>query len=214
MKQAIIVGGGGLGSEILGWLEDLRSAVGGFEIRGFLDNSGTSHVLGLPVLADPMEFEPGPEHLLVCAIGDPRGKLGVTSHLSGRGGRWLTLVHPSARVGIGSYVAEGSVLCPGAVVTVRATLGKFVLMNINATVGHDAMVGDCATLSAHADVTGRVVIEEGALLGSHAVVIPDVRIGKFATVGAGSVATRNVSDGWTVFGVPARRVWDGSGPRE
>jgi UDP-2-acetamido-3-amino-2,3-dideoxy-glucuronate N-acetyltransferase len=50
----------------------------------------------------------------------------------------------------------------------------------------------------------RTVVEHGAALGSGVVVLGGVRIGAGALVGAGAVVTRDVLDGQTVTGVPAR----------
>ena len=47
-------------------------------------------------------------------------------------------------------------------------------------------------------------IERGASIGAGAIILPGVTIGQFATVGAGAVVTRNVHDGGTVIGIPAR----------
>lgn len=207
MKRALIVGGGGFGREVLAWLEDVRRTTGGFEVSGFLDNAGVTSIEGLPVVADPAVFEPGLNDLLVCAIGDPRGKLNVAESLSARGGQWLTLVHPAAKVGPGCEVGEGSVLCPGVVLTTRVVLGRFVMMNLYSTVGHDARLGDGCTVSSHCDVTGGATLGRGVFMGGHAVVVPGVHVEDFARIGAGSVATRRVPRGSTVFGVPARRVW-------
>jgi UDP-2-acetamido-3-amino-2,3-dideoxy-glucuronate N-acetyltransferase len=50
----------------------------------------------------------------------------------------------------------------------------------------------------------KTVVASGASIGAQSVILPGVRIGKNATVGAGSVVTRDVLDGETVCGNPAR----------
>ena len=49
-----------------------------------------------------------------------------------------------------------------------------------------------------------VTVGKGTLFGVGACAIPGVRIGAQATVGAGAVVTRDVADGATALGVPAR----------
>ena len=48
------------------------------------------------------------------------------------------------------------------------------------------------------------VVERGASLGSGATILGGVRIGRDAVVGAGAVVTKDVPDGATVVGNPAR----------
>jgi len=50
------------------------------------------------------------------------------------------------------------------------------------------------------------IVERGASLGSGAVILGGTRIGKRAIVGAGAVVTRDVEDGETVVGNPARNL--------
>jgi UDP-2-acetamido-3-amino-2,3-dideoxy-glucuronate N-acetyltransferase len=50
----------------------------------------------------------------------------------------------------------------------------------------------------------QTIVEDRASLGSGAVILAGVRIGKGALVGAGAVVTRDVPDGATVVGNPAR----------
>jgi acetyltransferase-like isoleucine patch superfamily enzyme len=54
-----------------------------------------------------------------------------------------------------------------------------------------------------------ILVGRGASIGSNATVMGGVRIGRGALVGAGAVVTRDVPEGATVAGVPARAVRKG-----
>jgi UDP-2-acetamido-3-amino-2,3-dideoxy-glucuronate N-acetyltransferase len=49
-----------------------------------------------------------------------------------------------------------------------------------------------------------ITVREGAMIGAGAVILPGVTIGMWGVVGAGSVVTRDVPEGATVCGNPAR----------
>jgi len=51
---------------------------------------------------------------------------------------------------------------------------------------------------------GAVTIKRGAQIGLRAIIMPGVTVGRGAVVGAGSVVTRDVPDGVTVAGSPAK----------
>lgn len=55
------------------------------------------------------------------------------------------------------------------------------------------------------DLVG-VVIREGAAIGANSTCIAPVEIGRWSMVGAGSVVTRDVPEGKTVFGNPAKDI--------
>ena len=48
------------------------------------------------------------------------------------------------------------------------------------------------------------IVKSGASIGANSTILPSLTIGKGSVVGAGSVVTKNVPDGVTVVGNPAR----------
>ena len=48
------------------------------------------------------------------------------------------------------------------------------------------------------------IIKSGASIGANSTILPNLTIGKNSVVGAGAVVTKNVPDGVTVVGSPAR----------
>jgi acetyltransferase-like isoleucine patch superfamily enzyme len=109
-----------------------------------------------------------------------------------------------ARIGVGTYIAPGCVICP------RAQVGSHVIINVHVSVGHDSVLGDYAQLCPGTRISGGCGIGRYALLGSNASLSPGVRVGEGAVVGANSHAVRNVPARVTVAGVPARIVCRGA----
>jgi sugar O-acyltransferase (sialic acid O-acetyltransferase NeuD family) len=116
------------------------------------------------------------------------------------------LVHPAAVVERHDVdLAEGVVICAGAVLSTDVAIGGFTLVNWHATIGHDVSVGECSVINPAANVGGNVRIGNGVLIGVGAQILQGLSIGDGAVVGAGAVVTRDVSPGSIVVGVPARR---------
>lgn len=106
-------------------------------------------------------------------------------------------------------IGIGSVFCPNSMVTSNATIGRFFHANIYSYVAHDCVIGDFVTFAPGVRCNGRVHIGDFAYIGTNAVIregspSKPLIIGSGAVVGMGAVVTKDVPDGVTVVGNPAR----------
>lgn len=120
-------------------------------------------------------------------------------------------VGPFAVVRGGSVLAEGVTLGTGPEVN-RSQLGPGVTMAHFGYLG-DATVRDgvnigAGTVTCNYDGSAKhpTEIGAGAFIGSDTLLVAPVAVGAGARTGAGAVVTRDVPDGETVAGVPARRM--------
>lgn len=138
---------------------------------------------------------------LIISIGSNRArKLIAGRHCV----EYARAVHPSATVSQTAQIGAGTVVMQGAIIQSDARIGHHSIVNSGASVDHECRIGDFVHISPHATLCGNVHVGEGAWIGAGATVIPGIKIGRWATVGAGSVVIRDIPDGATAYGNPAK----------
>ena len=105
-------------------------------------------------------------------------------------------------------IGEGAILCPFVTLTSDITIGKSFQANIYSYVAHDCVIGDFVTFAPAVKCNGNVHIGDNVYIGSGTIIHPGktgkpLKIGRNAVIAAGSVVTKNVPEGMTVFGNPA-----------
>lgn len=142
----------------------------------------------------------------IVAIGSNKARAKVAAWLAENGFSVVSAIHPSAQIARGGLLGVGTVVMAGAVINSDARIGDNVIVNTCARVDHDCIIGDSVHLAPGATLCGTVTIGEGTFVCAGATIIPNLKIGHNVTVGAGSTVLRDVPDGVTVAGCPAKII--------
>jgi sugar O-acyltransferase (sialic acid O-acetyltransferase NeuD family) len=206
--ELVIIGAGGHGKVVL----DILQMSTKHRVVGFLDAdpalAGTQ-VNGLPVIGPVNQVSRLRQQKIkgaIVAIGDNRVRVSYAALLSEHGLELITAVHPAAVVAKSAIIGQNVVIAAGAVVAASANVGDSVILNTSCVVDHECDIEAGAHICPGALLAGRVRIGAGVFVGLGAKVLPCLSIGKGAIVGAGSVVLKDVPEGSTVVGVPARML--------
>ncbi|MGN6689324.1 MAG: NeuD/PglB/VioB family sugar acetyltransferase [Sphingopyxis sp.] len=101
-------------------------------------------------------------------------------------------------------IGLGALLSPFVTLTSNIRIGRCFHANLYSYVEHDCVIGDYVTFAPGVHCNGNVVIGDHAYIGSGAIIRQGLRIGARAIVGMGAVVTKDVPEGLTVIGNPAR----------
>jgi len=208
----VILGAGGNSLGIIDAIEALNAIRPTYRIEGILDDIPENQgrvVLGAKVIGRIEDAA----RLAGCRFVNGISSLASFRRIpeiirrTGLGAdRFQAIVHPratvapSARVGPGTAILAGSVICPEAVI------GSHVIVLQNTTVNHHTRVGDFTTLSAGITILGYIEIGANAFIGGGSTLAPMVKVGDGALVGAGAVVIRDVPAGRVYAGNPAREI--------
>jgi serine O-acetyltransferase len=116
----------------------------------------------------------------------------AVNHIS----RFLTAIdiHPGAKIGRNFFIDHG-----------------FVVIGETAEIGDNVTIYQCVTLGGTDPANGiagkrHPTLSDGVIIGSGAQVLGPVIVGPRARVGANAVVTRDVPEGATMVGIPAKPV--------
>ena len=199
-NHLVIVGARAMGREACAYALDA-----GLKVKGFLDEKSDA-LEGFngypPILASVEGYEIDEDDTFVVALGEPDYKQKYAEMIAANGGRFVTVVHPTAYIGNNVKLGRGCIICPNSTITNDTVLGDHVIVNVNASINHDNRIGDYSTICPGCHLAGRVQIGRQVFIGIGASLIPDVVLGDGVYVAAGAVVTKSFERG-RIMGVPA-----------
>jgi sugar O-acyltransferase (sialic acid O-acetyltransferase NeuD family) len=207
--KIIIIGAGGHGQVVADILLRMKECAASVDPIGYLDdNTGLQGrcVLNLPVLGSVNHLSEIPHDCVIVALGDNHIRKAIFNELLSRGEAIAIARHPKAVIAPDVIIGPGTMICAGVVINPAANIGCNVILNTGSTIDHHNEIGDHVHIAPGAHLGGDVRIGTGSLVGIGATVMPGRRVGAHCIVGAGALVRKDIPDGSTAVGVPARII--------
>lgn len=208
MKELVIIGAGGMGRTIYDMACENAGYNKEFTIKGFIDDN-LDALVGFknypPVIGTIAEYEVRQNDVFVCSIGGESRRECMESIIS-RGGEFLTMIHPTSRIGTNVVVGKGCYVGAYTIIAADAFVDDYNFIQSHTIIGHDVRIGKWNRIDSYVFVVGGVEIGEGCMIHTRAMLNHNVHVGDGAHVGACSFVINNVEAETTVFGSPARRI--------
>jgi sugar O-acyltransferase (sialic acid O-acetyltransferase NeuD family) len=208
-KDFVIIGCGGFGREAAEIAKTIMKEKKDLNFIGFVDDNKDLHgkiINDVPVLGSIewiKDSYDGNKLFFACAVGEPSIKKEIVERAIKLGYIPHSLIHPSVRMCYDVSVGEGSILCPGCIITTNITIGNHVIINQICSIGHDAIIEDFVTINPLTAISGGVHLKEGVFIGTGAVVLQYLEIGEWSIIGASASVIKNQEPYVVAVGVPA-----------
>lgn len=205
MKDLIIVCAGQFAKEALLIAEMMNEIEPQWNILGFLDDNkevGVEVFRGYKVIGRILDWNPEDCQYFAMGVAMPNTKEKLYNNIHTKGGKFATLIKPTAIVPKETVIGEGCIIGQ-AWIGLDVVLGKCV--HVAGSMVGESSIGDFSTTTGFANIAG-ATLGQKVFVGSHAVVLNGIRVGDGALVSAGSIVFSNVKPGTKVLGNPAKRI--------
>lgn len=210
MKDLIIIGAGGMGREVFHLATQCEGYLKSFRIKGFIDDNSRA-LDGFkykypPIVSSVLEYKIKQKDIFTCSIGDVMTKKRIIEYFVSRGGNFISLIHPNVDINITATLGVGCLVFPQVHIGTEVVIGNHVMIQSYAAVGHDVTIGDFTRIDPKASCVGGVIVGKCVTIHTMAVINHKVTIEDNSVIGALSFVIRNVRQGITVFGIPAKEL--------
>lgn len=149
----------------------------------------------------------------IIAAGEPKVRELLFNKVKLEGYSFATLIDETAIIAETAQIAEGCIINAHAIVSSEVIIKENCMVMFQTIIGHHAVIESNCVICPKATVGGHSKVGELSFLGLASSMMQRVNIGKNTIVGMGSMVFKDVDDGVTVVGNPARVTKGDSGHR-
>jgi UDP-N-acetylbacillosamine N-acetyltransferase len=199
-QKLIILGFGGHARSVA----DVALALG-FKTLVFVDEQAREGELFLnfPVLKSFTPDDPK-SWCAFPASGNALFRQAQTDLIQQLGWQLISLIAPSATLGVGFEIGDGVFIGQQAHIGPMAKVGSGSIVNSGAVVEHECTIGEWAHVSVNATMGGRSSLGDYSMLGAGATVIDNITIVRQTHIGAGALVIKKISVSGIYVGIPAK----------
>jgi len=208
MKHLIIIGAGGMGRTLFDIARESMGYGEIFDIKGYLDDN--THALDNydnypPVIGTIAGYDIQKDDVFTFSIGGDSRRKCIESLLE-RNAEFINLIHKTARIGTNVAIGVGNIIAAYTTLGADSCIGDYNLIQSYSVIGHDARIGSFNRIDTQVMCVGGIRIVDQVTIHTSAVINHNVTLGNESKVGACSFVLRNVKEGVTVFGIPAKKL--------
>ena len=121
-------------------------------------------------------------------------------------GNPINAIHPSAVISSSVKMGDGIMIAANATLNPLVEIGRGVICNTSTSIDHECIIGDFTHIAPGAVLCGNVKVGRNTFIGANSVIRQGIIIGDNVTIGAGTVVVKDIPDGATVVGNPAKNL--------
>jgi len=204
VEKIIVVGASGHAKVVVDIIEkqELYSILGLIGLNGPtpLDYPSLGLEEEFPNIAQAHQVKAG-----IVAIGDNWTRSKVVERIKSimPDFKFITAIHPSAQIGRGAAIGDGTVVMAGAIINSGSVIGEHCIINTKASIDHDNTIGDFVSVAPNATTGGNVTIKPFSAIGLGANIIHGINIGEQTVIGAGALVLHDMPSFVVAYGMPA-----------
>jgi sugar O-acyltransferase (sialic acid O-acetyltransferase NeuD family) len=206
-KKLYLVCAGDFGLESEFMIRHNKAFCDEYEIVGFLDDTSTSIDASkshLKILGTT-DYQFKKDEFVLITTSNPSTKQSICNKLYNRV-QFCNFVSENVLLAPNINIGEGTIIFANSIISINATIGRFVTINFSCRIGHDVVINDFSSLMCNVDVGGHTEIGKNVFLGTSSTIIQKRKIADNIVISAGGIVLRNLTKVGTYVGNPVQLI--------
>lgn len=223
MKNTVIIGANAF-YEVSELITDINLTLdeeSKINVIGLLDDNEKLHnsiIEGVAVYGNLEKYVDFPETTyFVFAIGSHKTHLirkQILKKINIDKDRFLTLIHPNAKVYRSATVGQGTIIHYGSIVYSNTVVGPFCIIFSFSTIGVNNIIGEGCLITSNVSTTGGVKVGDYSFIGTSSSISEQVEIGPGSKIAMCSYVRTSVPSGSLVYPQPSKVIQHTEIPEE